>query len=152
MSLWLHWRKTWIRWQGSLLRNLRQEAWWPQWGWVTTLLHWMPTKCSCSYDKVEHVHESRLKKERHRRFYVQMPRHSPWMVLVSYILRASWVCRRHVVHEQCNIRGINIGASLYILTLRKHVDDIKSKFSDSSDTKLIVNRRYILVSCHLSSN
>ena len=55
-SSWLlHWRKTWTRWQGSLLRDWRQEAWWSQWGWVTTLLHWMLCKCSCSYDKVEHV-------------------------------------------------------------------------------------------------
>ena len=146
--------ETWTRWQGSLLRDSRQEARWSQWGWVTTLLHWMLCKCSCSYDKVEHVHESSLKEKRHRQslrsnaktliqnnigqlhISVQLER------VVSPLFTTTVVSTAWIIH----------GASLYMLTLRKHVDDIKSKFSDSRDTKLIVNRRCILVSCHLSSD
>ena len=72
--------------------------------------------------------------------------------MASYRHRAIWVCQRYVVYNQCSFHGTNISVPLHILTLRKHIDDIKSNFRSSRDTNTIVIRKYILVSCYLSSD
>ena len=69
------------------------------------------------------------------------------MVLVSDIYSVHLEYRRHVVHNQCNTQGMSNSARKYSLhrwTLCNHDDDIeRPKLTNSRDSNLIVNQRYI---------